>query len=125
MVQVDVQSPGDVEELQGMLGLGLQLDTGGKDWQAAPAPHVPCQAPFTSMLPDIMRLAHRSAQTMLATTHRGNHSHGRHLGIITLKMTVTAIMILLGKTNMCDRTQNTHCCHDYNCITAQWEGRRA
>lgn len=61
VVQVDVQSLGDVEELQGMLGLALHLDTGGKDWQAAPAPHVPCEAPFSSMLPDIMRLAHRSA----------------------------------------------------------------
>lgn len=69
VVQVDVQSPGDVEELQGVLGLALQLDAGGKDWQAAHAPHLPCQAPFSSMLPDIMRLAHRSAQTMLTMTN--------------------------------------------------------
>lgn len=69
VVQVDVQSPEDVEELQGMLGLALHLDTGAKDWPAAPAPHVPCQAPFTSMLPHIMRLVHRSAHSMLTMTN--------------------------------------------------------
>ena len=65
LLQVDVQSPGDVEELQGVLGLPLQLNPGGKDRQLAPALPVPCQAPFTSMLPDVMRLAHRSVKAML------------------------------------------------------------
>lgn len=60
VVQVDMQSTGDVEELQGMLGLALQLDTYGQEGPSAPTLHVPCQAPFTSMLPDTMRLAHRS-----------------------------------------------------------------
>lgn len=60
VVQVDVQSTDDVEELQGMLGLALQLDTYGREGPSAPPLHVPCQAPFTSMLPDTMRLAHRS-----------------------------------------------------------------
>lgn len=63
-LQVDVQSQNDVEELQGVLGLALQLDTGGKELQSAAALHLPCQAPFTSMLPDTMRLAHRSVPTL-------------------------------------------------------------
>ena len=55
-----MQSPDDVEELQGVLGLALQLDTYGREGPSAPPLQVPCQAPFTSMLPDAMRLAHRS-----------------------------------------------------------------
>ena len=85
MLQVEVQSPGDVEELQGVLGLALQLDMGGKDRQSAPALHVPCQAPFTSMLPDIMRLAQRSVQAMVtmvliephSSCHYSNHTDTR------------------------------------------------
>ncbi|KAL3133292.1 hypothetical protein ABBQ38_007172 [Trebouxia sp. C0009 RCD-2024] len=60
---VDVQSTDDVEELQGMLGLALQLDTYGREGPSAPPLHVPCQAPFTSMLPDTMRLAHRFVES--------------------------------------------------------------
>lgn len=59
VVQVDIQSTEDVKELQDELGLALQLDTYGREGPPAPDLHVPCQAPFTSMLPDTMRLAHR------------------------------------------------------------------
>ena len=79
-----MQSLGDVEELQGVLGLALQLDTGGggKERQSAPALLVPCQAPFTSMLPDIMRLAQRSVQALVtmiliqpqSCSHNSNHT---------------------------------------------------
>lgn len=78
MLQAEVQSPGDVEELQGVLGLALQLDMGGKDRQSTPALHVPCQAPFTSMLPDIMRLAQRSVQAMVTMILIEPHSCRRY-----------------------------------------------
>lgn len=58
-IQVDVQSEADIEELEGVLGLALQLDPNGKHQTAASALHVPCQAPFTSTVPEGMRLAHR------------------------------------------------------------------
>ena len=62
-LQVEVRSQSDIEELQGVLGLALLLDGGGKQqagMQAMPLPlPLPCQAPFTSMVPDLMRLAHR------------------------------------------------------------------
>ena len=58
-MQVDVQSEADVEELQGMLGLALQLDLDSKHQASAAALHLPCQAPFTSMVPEAMRIVHR------------------------------------------------------------------
>ena len=60
MSQVDVQSEADVEELQGILGLALQLDLDSKHQPSAAASlHLPCQAPFTSMVPETMRITHR------------------------------------------------------------------
>ena len=58
-VQVDLRSEADVEELQGVLGLALQLDQ--HERHAAPAANLqlPCQAAFTSMVPESMRLAHK------------------------------------------------------------------
>ncbi len=60
MSQVDVQSEADVEELQGILGLALQLDLDSKhQLSAAASLHLPCQAPFTRMVPETMRITHR------------------------------------------------------------------
>lgn len=60
MSQVDVQSEAEVEELQGILGLALQLDLDSKHQPSAAASlHLPCQAPFTSMVPETMRITHR------------------------------------------------------------------
>ena len=109
-----MQSPDDVEELQGVLGLALQLDTHGKERASAAGPlHVPCQAPFTSMLPNTMRLAHRSLLTMPISLrcdyhyrhrqhchhhyhyghHYNYHSHSHPIPIIS-SMTVTQTVML-------------------------------
>ena len=59
LLQVGLHSQADAEELEGTLGLALQLDASQKHHASAAALHLPCQAPFTSMVPDIMRLTHR------------------------------------------------------------------
>ena len=75
LLQVELQSQADAEELKGMLGLALQLYADHKHHASAPALHLPCQAPFTSMVPDIMRLTHRysSSSSYRPSLHRSLH----------------------------------------------------
>ncbi|KAA6419827.1 MAG: putative exocyst complex component 6-like [Trebouxia sp. A1-2] len=64
--RVDVQSEADVEELQGILGLALQLDVDSKhQLSAAASLHLPCQAPFTSMVPEAMRITHSFVESSI------------------------------------------------------------
>ena len=59
MLQVVMQSEAQTTELKGMLGLALQLDTLQHPQPAVPALQLPGPAAFTSMVPDLMQLAHK------------------------------------------------------------------
>lgn len=59
MLQVDVQSEAQATEFKGMLGLALQLETLQHPQPAVPALQLPCPAIFTSMVPDLMQVAHK------------------------------------------------------------------
>lgn len=59
LLQVEVQSEAQATELKGMLGLALQLEILQHPQLGVPPLHLPAPAAFTSMVPDLMQLAHK------------------------------------------------------------------
>lgn len=59
LLQVEVQSEVQATELKGMLGLALQLESLQHPQPAVPALQLPVTAAFSSMVPDLMQVAHK------------------------------------------------------------------
>ena len=76
-LQVQVQTEAEIEELQGVLGLALHLN--GKHQTSGTALHVPCLAPFTSMVPESMQLAHRCSACHCSKQHHLYPPNAEHI----------------------------------------------